>query len=107
LVGTLTSVGMWAWVRIDPSAISIVALSPNAKAMAADMYRGLWSVMVAMIVTFVISLFGKPRPVEELNGLVYGATTMPKEEPVPFYKNEWLWTGVAIVCFVFLNVYFW
>jgi SSS family solute:Na+ symporter len=79
LVGTLTSVGMWAWVRIDPSAISIVALSPNAKAMAADMYRGLWSVMVAMIVTFVISLFGKPRPVEELNGLVYGATTMPKE----------------------------
>ena len=40
---------------------------------------------------FVVSLFGKPRPVAELNGLVYGATKLPVEEPVPFYKNEWFW----------------
>jgi len=32
-LGTGITLGrMWAWVRIDPSAISIVALSPNAKA---------------------------------------------------------------------------
>jgi len=26
---------------------------------------------------------------------------------VPFYKNEWFWTVVAIVIFLALNIYFW
>jgi SSS family solute:Na+ symporter len=107
LIGTLTSIALWAWVYLDPSALRYVALSPDAKTMAENMYRALWSVIVSILVTFVVSLFGKPRPVEELDGLVYGATVLPKEEPVPFYKNEWFWTGVAIVAFVALNVYFW
>ncbi len=45
----------------------------------------------------------KPRPEAELNGLVYGATILPKEEPVPFYKNEWMWAGIAIVFFAALT----
>jgi SSS family solute:Na+ symporter len=55
----------------------------------------------------VVSLFGKPRPLAELDGLVYGATKLPVEEPVPFYKSLWLWTGLAIVLLVALNVIFW
>jgi hypothetical protein len=35
----------------------------------------------------------------ELEGLVYGATPLPKEEPVPFYKNEWTWAGLVVVIF--------
>ena len=107
LIGTLTSIGLWAWVKLDPSALRYVALSPDAKDMAENMYRALWSVSTCMIVVFVVSLFGKPRPVEELNGLVYGATKLPKEEPVPLYKNEWFWTAIAIVGFLALNIYFW
>jgi SSS family solute:Na+ symporter len=107
LIGTLTSIGLWAWVKLDPSALRYVALSPDAKDMAENMYRALWSVSTCMIVVFVVSMFGKPRPVEELNGLVYGATKLPKEEPVPLYKNEWLWTAIAIVGFLALNIYFW
>jgi SSS family solute:Na+ symporter len=107
LIGTLTSVGLWAWVYFEPSALRYVALSPDAKTMAENMYRALWSVIVSILVTFVVSLFGKARPVAELNGLVYGATILPKEEPVPFYKNEWFWTIVAIVFFIALNIYFW
>jgi SSS family solute:Na+ symporter len=75
--------------------------------MAENMYRALWSVSVTVIVVFVVSLFGKARPVAELNGLVYGATKLPEEEPVPFYKNEWFWTALAIVGFLGLNIYFW
>jgi len=67
----------------------------------------LWSVIVSILVTFIVSLFGKARPVAELNGLVYGATVLPKEEPVPIYKNEWFWTVIAIVVFFALNIYFW
>jgi SSS family solute:Na+ symporter len=107
LIGTLTSIGLWAWVKITPSALRYVAISPNAREMAENMYRALWSVSVTVIVVFVVSLFGKARPTAELNGLVYGATRLPAEEPVPFYKNEWSWTALAIVIFVGLNLYFW
>ena len=37
LAGTRPSIGMWAWVKFDPSrACSIVALSPHAKDMARE-----------------------------------------------------------------------
>jgi len=107
LCGTLTSIGLWAWVKIDPSALRYVALSPDAKDMAENMYRALWSVCTAVLVVFVVSLFGKPRPDAELDGLVYGATKLPTEEPVPFYKNEWYWMVIAIIAFLGLNIYFW
>src|SRR6202050_4048290 len=107
LIGTLTSIGLWAWVYVNPAALRYVALSPDAKAMAENMYRALWSVIVSILVTFIVSLFGKARPLAELHGLVYGATILPIEEPVPFYKNEWFWTVIAIVIFLALNIYFW
>jgi SSS family solute:Na+ symporter len=107
LIGTLTSISLFAWVKVDPSALRYVALSPDAKDMAENMYRALWSVSVTFIVIFVVSLCGQPRPVAELNGLVYGATKLPEEEPVPFYKNEWFWLVVAVVGFLALNIFFW
>ncbi len=107
LIGTLTSIGLWAWVYINPAALRYVALSADAKTMAEDMYRALWSVITSMLVTVIVSLFTEPKPLAELAGVVYGATKLPKEDPVPIYKNEWLWTGIAIVLFLGLNVYFW
>ena len=107
LIGTLTSIGLWAWVKIVPSALHYVALSSDAKAMAEDMYRALWSVIVSILVTFIVSLFTKPKTLAELAGVVYGATKLPTEEPVPFYKNEWFWTVIAIILFLALNIYFW
>ena len=47
LCGTLCSIGMWAWVKVDPSALRYVALSPNAKGLAQDMYQALWSFLVS------------------------------------------------------------
>ena len=40
LAGTLSSIGMWAWVKVDPAALAYIALSPSAKDMAENMYRG-------------------------------------------------------------------
>jgi SSS family solute:Na+ symporter len=71
------------------------------------MYRALWSVSTSVGVNVIVSLFTKPRPIAELAGVVYGATPLPREEPVPFYKNEWFWTAIAIVVFLALNIYFW
>src|SRR6202789_3599994 len=107
LIGTVSSIRLWAWVKVDPSALRYVALSPDAKDMAENMYRALWSVSICVIVVFVVSMFGKARPLAELDGLVYGATKIPKEDPVPYYKNEYFWMVLAILCFLALNIYFW
>src|SRR3569833_2230536 len=106
LLGSLTSVGLWAWVKADPHALRYVALSPDAKDMAENMYRALWSVVVSMGVNVIVSMFTTPKTLTELEGVVYGATKLPEEEPVPFFKNEYFWLVIAIGAFIALNVYF-
>jgi solute:Na+ symporter, SSS family len=107
LAGTCTAISLWAWVRHDPSALRYVALSGDAKAMAEDMYRALWSWMVCMIVTIVVSLMTRPRPEAELAGLVYGATRIPEEHDDHWYQKPIVWAGVIAVLFVVVNVIFW
>ena len=107
LGGIVTSVGLFVWVKFNPSELSTVALSPDAKPMAENLYRALWAFLTSIIIIFVVSLFTKPRPVAELDGLVYGATILPKEEPVPFYKNVGLWAVLAVIIFAALNIMFW
>jgi len=36
-----------------------------------------------------------------------GATILPKEDPVPFYKNEWMWAILVVIIFAVLNILFW
>ncbi len=59
LAGTASSIGMWAWVKVDPSALRYVALSSDARDMAENMYRGLWSWIICVVVTVVVSLLSK------------------------------------------------
>jgi solute:Na+ symporter, SSS family len=107
LCGTLSSVAMWAWVKVDPSAISIIALSPKAKDMAENMYRALWSWIICVAVTVVVSYLSKPKPASELVGLVYGYTDLPSEGHLPLYQRPIFWAGVVLVVFFILNIIFW
>ncbi|HXO61563.1 MAG TPA: sodium:solute symporter family protein [Candidatus Acidoferrales bacterium] len=107
LLGTASSISMWAWVKVDPSALRYVAMSPHAKALAQDMYQALWSFLVCVIVTVVVSLVTKPKTDSELNGLVYGLTAVPSIGNVPIYQKPHFWAGVVVVIFFALNVYFW
>jgi len=107
LAGTLSSIGMWAWVKVNPKALSIIALSTNAKDMAENMYRALWSWLVCVIVTVAVSYMTRPKPEEELVGLVYGVTEIPKEADVPLYQRPVFWAIVVSVVFIALNIYFW
>jgi SSS family solute:Na+ symporter len=107
LCGTVSSIGMWAWVKTDPSALSIVALSSHAKDMAENMYRGLWSWIVCVLVTVVVSYMTVPLPESKLTGLVYGCTPIPSEGDMPLYKRPIFWAIVVAVIFVILNIIFW
>jgi solute:Na+ symporter, SSS family len=107
LAGTLSSIGMWAWVKLDPSALRYVALSPRARDMAENMYRALWSWIVCVLVTVIVSLVTKPKPDSELAGLVYGVTDIPSEASVPVYQRPWFWGVVVAGLFIVVNVVFW
>jgi SSS family solute:Na+ symporter len=107
LAGTGTSIGLWLWVRHDPSALRYVAMSPDAKDMAENIYRALWAWIVCVLVTVVVSYMTKARPVAELEGLVYGASVLPKEHDDHWYQRPILWAGIVAVIFIFLNIAFW
>jgi SSS family solute:Na+ symporter len=107
LAGTGSSVGMWAWVKMDPSAIRYVALSPYARDMAENMYRALWSCLLCAFVTVAVSLVTKPKPDSELKGLVYGVTEIPSEGMVSLLRRPWFWAVIVGVIFTILNIIFW
>ena len=107
LCGTASSISMWAWVKVDPSALRYVALSPHAKALAQDMFQALWSFCICVIVTVVVSYATKPRLDAELEGLVYGLTAVPSVGDVAIYEKPVFWAGVVGIIFVILNILFW
>jgi SSS family solute:Na+ symporter len=107
LAGTGSSVGMWAWVKVDPGALRYVALSPYARDMAENMYRALWSCSICALVTIAVSLATKPKPDAELKGLVYGVTDIPAESYVSTLHRPWFWAVVVGSIFVILQIIFW
>jgi len=107
LAGTVSSIGMWALVKADHSMLSYIALSSHAKDMAENMYRALWSWLICVTVTVVVSLLTRPKPVEELTGLVYGCTVLPSEGHLPLWKRPIFWGGLSAAAFVILQWIFW
>ena len=107
LAGTVSSIGMWAWVKLDPSAIRYIALSSQAKDMAENMYRALWSWIICVVVTVVVSYLTKPMAASELVGLVYGHTDIPSEGDLKLYQRPIFWAAIVAVIFFILNIVFW
>jgi SSS family solute:Na+ symporter len=108
LAGTVSSISMWVWVnKIDPSALRYIAMSSEAKPMAENMFRALWSGVICVSVTVIVSLLTRPRPESELAGLVYGCTDVPSEGDLPIYRRPIFWAGVVAAVLVVLQVIFW
>jgi SSS family solute:Na+ symporter len=107
LSGICSSIGMWAWVKLDPSALRYIALSPGAKDMAENMYRALWCWLIAVIVTVVVSMFTTPKPEKELVGLVYGCTDIPTEHDETIFQKPIFWAAIAATAFLVLQIIFW
>ncbi|HTC76305.1 MAG TPA: sodium:solute symporter family protein [Edaphobacter sp.] len=112
LAGTISSIGMWAYttfgtIEHKAYALSRVALSVNAKPMAENLYRALWSWIVCVAVTVLVSLVTKPVPTEQLSGLVYGVTPIPDDGSKTIWQKPIFWATVVIVVFFILNLIFW
>jgi len=131
--GTVSSIGMWAYIKfVDASFLAYMAFSPSAHGkmkeylalkasavagttippapisdMAENMYRALWSWVICVAVTILVSFVSKPKPDKELEGLVYGLTKVPSEGHFPFYKRSLFWACVVAAVLVALNIIFW
>ncbi len=107
LAGTVSSIAMWAWVKADPGALRYIAFSPEAKDMAENMYRALWSWLICVSVTVAVTYATKPKPVAELAGLVYGVTPLPGEGHLRLHERPMFWAIVVSLVLAALNIYFW
>ncbi len=107
LAGILVSGGLWLWVKLVPSALHYVAFSSNAKDMAENIYRAMWSLIANVLVTVIVSLFTKPKPAAELKGLVYGLTEFPSQNAFPIFKRPVTWAIAVGIAFIALNIIFW
>jgi SSS family solute:Na+ symporter len=107
LAGTGSSIAMYTLVKIKPAYLAVIALSPNAKDMAENLYRALWSLIICVLVTVAVSLFTTPRPANELVGLVYGYSGIPTDRSLPIYKRPVFWACGVAIFFVILQWIFW
>jgi SSS family solute:Na+ symporter len=107
LAGTLSSIGMFIWVQGNAGALRYIAMSSDAKPMAENLYRALWSWIICVVVTVVVSLVTKPVPTEQLSGLVYGVTPIPDDGATTIWQKPIFWAIVVIVVFFILNLIFW
>jgi SSS family solute:Na+ symporter len=98
---------MWIYVQKGgAAALSRIALSPDAKPMAENLYRALWSWLICVGVTIVVSYMTRPTPIAELSGLVYGATPIPDDGATTLWQKPLFWATVVIVIFFILNIVF-
>jgi SSS family solute:Na+ symporter len=107
LAGTVSSIGMFAWTHGDAGALRYIALSADAKPMAENLYRGLWSWLICVSVTVIVSLMTKPVPAEQLSGLVYGVTPIPHDGSTTLWQKPIFWAIVVITVFFILNLMLW
>jgi SSS family solute:Na+ symporter len=82
-------------------------MTPPAKDMEENLYRALWSFLICVAVTVIVSLFTRPKTAEELKGLVRGLTDMPSESGMAIYQRPLFWGIVLGVLFAILQWIFW
>jgi SSS family solute:Na+ symporter len=115
LCGTASSIFMWLAVMHDKANIRFMILQPHAsadtilrvQAMAANLYRALWSWIVCVVVTVVVSYMTKATPESQLTGLVYGSTVIPHDGSRNMFEKPIFWAAVIATILFILNLWLW
>jgi SSS family solute:Na+ symporter len=74
--------------------------------MAQNFWTAIWAWSICFVVTILVSLVTRPRPDEELRGLVYSLTDKPSSEGEPWYRRPGPLAVVLLAATLFLNVIF-
>jgi SSS family solute:Na+ symporter len=74
--------------------------------MAQNFWTAIYAWTTCFVITIVVSLVTKPRPAEELKGLVYSLTERPRDEGRPWYERPAALGAVVLGLVVVLNIIF-
>jgi solute:Na+ symporter, SSS family len=77
-----------------------------ANEMAQNFWKAIFAFTVCFVVSIVISMFTKPRPAEELKGLVYSLTPKADEGDMPWYKRPAALAILVLLMTLALNLIF-
>lgn len=75
--------------------------------MAQNFWTAIFAWTICFLLTIAVSLITKPRPDEELRGLVYSLTERPREEHLPWYQRPAAWGIGVLAMALILNIIFW
>jgi SSS family solute:Na+ symporter len=75
--------------------------------MAGNFWRSTFAWLACFISTIVISFFTKPKPEEELEGLVWGKPKEVVTIALPWYKRPGILAIIILVLTVLMNLLFW
>jgi len=84
---------------------SVLHLYPSE--MAQNFWTAIWAWTACFSVTIVVSLLTRPRPENELVGLVYSLTERPSEENVKWYLRPAILGLIVLGMTALLNFVFW
>ncbi len=85
----------------------ILPVTSYASEMAQNFWTAIWAWTVCFVVTIVVSLITKPRPDEELRGLVYSLTEKQRDHELHWYKRPATLGAVILLAALILNIIFW
>jgi SSS family solute:Na+ symporter len=74
--------------------------------MAQNFWTAIWAWTVCFVVTIIVSLVTRPRPDEELRGLVYSLTERPSDAGAPWYRRPGPLAAVVLGMTLALNIIF-
>jgi solute:Na+ symporter, SSS family len=75
--------------------------------MAQNFWTAIFAWTTCFVLTVIISLVTKPRPDEQLLGLVYSLTPKPKQQGLKWYQQPSILAGVVLAAALILNWIFW
>lgn len=99
LAGTVTAFGHYLLIRMG----SLHYPSD----MAGNFYAAIYAFCVCFAVTVGVSLVTRARPREELVGLVYSHTPLPREDHVAWHRRPTVLGGAVLAMTLVLNLIFW
>jgi SSS family solute:Na+ symporter len=111
IAGMLFSFITFAGVRWGIIPAKFIALYDNPSEMSLNLWRAWWSWFITFVITILISFFTKPKPENELIGLVRGVWSENDDEVQSFYKRPFFkkaefWAIVSLAVLITLNIIF-
>jgi solute:Na+ symporter, SSS family len=107
LAGMGSSFTLYIGVKFNWIDRGIITMSSVTSDMAANFWRAWWAWLICFVVTIIVSLFTKRKPIEELAGLVKGLTPSVSSGHLPLYQRPGFIAVLSVIVLLALNIYFW